>query len=107
MCKCEFIKDMNLKNGQLLIFCFAQINRYFEKTAFKEVLAEFTPMLCPTSPKMVFGLEMLKHFIPFLDRDSEDDINNFMKQMLSYCEAWNNGPAWEWVKSHFKITKIS
>ncbi|XP_035710341.1 proteasome activator complex subunit 4A isoform X3 [Folsomia candida] len=72
-------------------------NVYFEPGTVTQVLAEFSPMLCPTSPKMVFGLEMLKHFLPFLDVQAESEINEFMKHLLSYCDAWNNGPTWEWT----------
>jgi hypothetical protein len=46
---------------------------------------------------MVFGLEMLKHFLPFLDQDAESDINSLLQHLLSYCDAWNNGPTWEWT----------
>ena len=74
-------------------------NVYFEKNTCAEVIAEFTPMLCPTSPKMVFGLEMLKHFLPFLDADAEAEINTFLEHLLKTCDAWNNHPTWEWVCS--------
>ncbi|ODM89343.1 Proteasome activator complex subunit 4 [Orchesella cincta] len=72
-------------------------NVYFEKGAHAEVIAEFRPTLCPTSAKMVFGLEMMKHFLPFLDPDAEEDINKLMTDLLAYCNAWNNHPAWEWT----------
>lgn len=82
-------------------FSYLSYTWYFETISgtVTQVLAEFSPMLCPTSPKMVFGLEMLKHFLPFLDVQAESEINEFMKHLLSYCDAWNNGPTWEWVRN--------
>lgn len=72
-------------------------NVFFEKGAHTEVIAEIRPLLCPTSPRMVFALEMCKHFVPFLDPDAEDEINKLMEELLDYCMVWNNHPAWEWV----------
>lgn len=72
-------------------------NVFFEKGTHVEVIQEFRPMLCPTSPKMVFALEMFKHFIPFLDTEAEEDINKLLEHLLEYCMVWNNHPSWEWV----------
>jgi Fe-S-cluster containining protein len=81
------------------ISCF----RYFEKNTFQELIAEFKPMLCPTSPKMVYGLEMMKHFLPFLDPDAEQDINDLIVQLIGYCDGWNNHSTWEWVGSMIRF----
>lgn len=55
---------------------------------------------------MLFGLEMFKHFLPFLDPDAEEDINKLMEEMLEYCMTWNHHPSWEWVRNTFFISRF-
>ncbi|CAG7729357.1 unnamed protein product [Allacma fusca] len=69
---------------------------YFPKESLQEIIAEFSPMLCPAAIKMNFGLEMLRHFLPFQNSACEKEICEFIEFLLSFHDCWNNHPVWEW-----------
>ena len=72
-------------------------NVYFETGIANEVIAEFSPFLCPTSYDMNLGLEMCRHFLPYLQVEAEARINAFIDDMFLLYDSFNNKPTWEWV----------